>query len=84
MKLYSYTHQNPLPSDAESTTETLKYLEACSQLFEKGFLCHEKICNMDSSVLQNISTGYKYFSEWLSTLLSEGISNHCVLTIYHF
>ena len=56
MELYSYTHQNPLPSDAESTTETLKYLEACNQLFEKGSLCYEKICDMDSSVLQNIST----------------------------
>ena len=73
MELYSYTHQNPLPVDAARATETHQFLEACNQIFEKDFLCHEKICSMDSTVLQNISNGYKYFSEWLSTLLCEGM-----------
>jgi len=52
--------------------ETHKYLEACNLIFEKGFLCHEKVDGMDSPVLNNISTGFEYFSQWISTLLSEG------------
>ena len=73
MELYAYTHQSPLPTDAAATIETHQYLEACNQMFEKGFLCHHKICSLDSTVLQNISDGFNYFSAWLSTLLSEGI-----------
>jgi len=71
-ELYSYIHQNPSPTDAATTIETHRYLEACNQIFEKGFLCHDKICGLDSTVLHNISNGYKYFSTWLSLLLSEG------------
>ena len=72
-ELYSYIHQDPPPSDVAMTIEAHKYLEACNLLFEKGFLCHEKICRMDSPVLQNISSGFEYFSSWISTLLLEGI-----------
>ena len=71
-ELYSYIHQEPPPPNVASTIEAHKYLEACSLIFEKGFLCHDKICSMDSTVLQNISQGYKYFTTWISTLLSEG------------
>ena len=61
-ELYSYIHQEPPPPNVASTIEAHKYLEACSLIFEKGFLCHDKICSMDSTVLQNISQGYKYFT----------------------
>ena len=68
-KLYSYIHKEPPPADASSTSETLKYLQACHQLFETGFLSHKKIISLDSPVLQSIDKGYKYLTSWLSTLL---------------
>ena len=49
-ELYWYIHQNPLPPDASSVSEALKYLEACSQLFEKRFLSHSKITSTNSKV----------------------------------
>lgn len=71
-ELYSYIHQEPPPPNVATTIEAHKYLEACSLMFEKGFLCHDKICSMDSTVLQNIFQGYKYFTTWISMLLFEG------------
>jgi len=63
-ELYSYTHQEPPPPNVATTIEAHKYLEACSLMFEKGFLCHDKICSMNSTVLQNIFQGYKYFTDF--------------------
>ena len=75
-ELYWYIHQNPLPPDASCVSETLKYLEACSQLFEKGFLSHSKITSMESEVLKNIDKGYGYFSDWLSSILQKGSAQY--------
>ena len=72
-ELYWYTHQDSPPADVSSVSETLKYLESCSQLFEKGFLSHNKITSMESEVLENIDKGYSYFSEWLSSILKKGL-----------
>ena len=58
-------HQDPLPGDAASVSETLKYLEACSLLFEKGFLSHNKVDSINCEVLQNIEKGYRHFSDWI-------------------
>jgi len=71
-ELYSYIHQDPSPPDVATTIEAHRYLEACNLIFERGFLCHEKVTGMDSSVLKNISNGFDYFSSWISNLLSEG------------
>lgn len=76
-ELYSYIHKEPPPADASSTSETLEYLQACHQLFETGFLSHEKITSLGSPVLQSIDKGYKYFTSWLSTLLREGYLFSC-------
>ena len=73
MELYAYIHQTPPPEDATTTSETLAYLEACNKLFEKGFLCHERIRNKDSEVLKNIQQGYSYFSSWLTSILEKGM-----------
>ena len=75
-ELYSHIHQDSPPADADTTAETHKFLEACNLLFEKGFLSHEKVSSMDSIVVQNISSGYQYFTSWLSALLSEGILSY--------
>ena len=37
-ELHWYIHQDPPPSDFQSTSETLAYLEACNLLFEERFL----------------------------------------------
>ena len=72
-ELHWYVHQDPPPADASMTSETLAYLEACHLLFEQGFLSHERIRNLDSEVLKNISKGYEYFSGWLTSILDKGI-----------
>ena len=74
-ELYRYIHQNLPPPDASSVSEILKYLEACSQLFEKGFLSHSKITSMNSEVLKNIDEGYDYFSDWVSSILKKGLAH---------
>ena len=65
-------NQDPPPADAAEVQETLAYLEACSLLFEQGFLSHDRIRNLESEILQNITKGYDYFSGWLTSLLKEG------------
>jgi len=71
--LFWYVNQDPTPSDSDTTNETLTYLQACHNLFELGFLSHEKVTNMNSTVLKNIEKGYEYFSSWITTLLNEGM-----------
>ena len=66
MELYAYVPQTPPPEDADVTSETLAYLEACNQLFEQGFLSHGCIRNQDLEILRNINKGYSYFSGWLT------------------
>ena len=73
MELHAYIHQTPPPEDADATSETLAYLEACNQLFERGFLSHERIRSNDSEVLRNINQGYSYFSNWLTSILQKGL-----------
>ena len=43
--------KTPPPEDTATTLEAFTYLEACSKLFEKGFLSHDRIRSMDSKVL---------------------------------
>jgi len=51
------------------------YLQACHNLFEVGFLSHEKVTNLESVVVTNIDKGYEYFSSWITTLLNEGMKD---------
>ena len=67
-ELYQYTTQVPEPEDVNSVKLTLQYLEACNRLFEKGFLCHQKISDIDSPVLDSISMGFSYFLKWHKAL----------------
>ena len=71
-ELFWYVNQYPPPDDASEVQETLAYLEACSLIFEWGFLSHDRIRNLDSEILQNITKGYDYFSGWLTSILKEG------------
>ena len=50
----------------------LTYFQACHNLFELGFLSHDKVMNMESTVLAKIDKDYEFFSSWITTLLKEG------------
>ena len=54
-KLYSYISSDPKPADMKCT---LKHLEACNLLFEKGFLSHNKVSSHKRQVLLNVKAGY--------------------------
>ena len=71
-ELYDYTVQNPPPADVESVRATLKYLEACHKMFEKGLLSHEKVCTTDSKVMRSIREGYSFFVNWHKSLSKHG------------
>ena len=76
-----HTPRTP-PDDAAGVSETLKYLEACSLLFEKGFLSHNKAESLNCEVLQNIENGYKYFSDWISAILQKGGNAYLIMAFY--
>ena len=79
-ELYRYINENPNQPDVDTTRKTLAYLEACSKLFENGFLSRERIMNMDSSVLKSIDEGYQFFTTWMDKILEKGI----IVTEYNF
>ena len=70
-ELVWYINQDPPPPDKEATSEVLAYLEACSQLFERGFLSHSRVRSLDGDVIQNIDKGFKYFTAWISSILDK-------------
>lgn len=69
MELYHYVNQSPAPDDAFSATITLRYLESCSNLFEKGFLSHQTINLRNQDTLVNIQKGFDFFVQWIDSLL---------------
>jgi len=71
-ELHHYLTTDPAPNDATSVKLTLKYLEACSKIFEKGLLSHDKICDLDSEVLHSVATGFSHFAKWHEGLSREG------------
>ena len=72
-ELNGYIQSNPPPCDTPMVKATLKYLTACNQLFEKGFLSHDKVSGTDAKVLDSIKMGFSFFSTWLKSLLDEGM-----------
>ena len=72
-ELFSYVSTEPPPCDAPSVKCTLKYLTACNQLFEQGLLSHGRVSLKDTKILDSIKKGYSFFSNWLQSLLEEGM-----------
>ena len=60
------------PIDAPSAKLVLRYLQAQQNLFEEGFLTHERITSLQSSILAQMESGYKFFTHWLKSLLDQG------------
>ena len=54
--------------------ETVNYLTACNQLFERGILGKKVyIKSVDSNpIISSMDQGFKFFSEWLDVELSKG------------
>ena len=68
-ELFSYTKSDPPPDDVDSTQCTLRYLEACNQLFERGLLSHERVHNKDTTLIENVQHGYQFFCDWLDDIV---------------
>lgn len=74
MELFHYVNQSPAPPyDAKMT---LKYLESCSNIFEKGLLSHQKISLTNQDVLVNMQNGYDFFVQWIDSLLEGTITTY--------
>ena len=75
------SHANPdigdPPEEAGEVMATHRYLRACNHLFEQGFLSHQKIQDMESEVIQNITKGFEFFKSWCNQL-----SDTCEYTDY--
>lgn len=73
----------PEHKDSIPTQKTLAYLEACSCIFENGFLSKAKIVDLNSEVLQSIDKGYKFFTNWMSQICDKGtyIYNNLLMMI---
>lgn len=70
-------------SQIRLTLKVSAYLEACSKLFEKGFLSHDRVMNMDSEVLKSISEGYNFFTTWMDQILENGMNKIHVVIVVH-
>lgn len=71
-ELKEYVNSIPTPPHAANVGLTIKYLEACNQLFERGILAHVRIWSGDSQILANMEKGYNFFCSWLDGLLVKG------------
>ena len=71
-ELHTYISSDPKPADVKETECTLRYLEACNLLFEKGLLSHDKVSSRERQVLRNIKAGYDFFSTWLDQVYTKG------------
>ncbi len=55
----------------DTYTVTADYLKACSMIFERGILSHEKVMSVDSTPIANMRAGMKWFSMWKEELQEE-------------
>ena len=72
-ELFSYVTDYPKEGIADGTKATLSYLEACSKIFENGFLSHHKISSLNSEALKSINDGYSFFKLWLDQIMAQGM-----------
>ena len=61
------TYSQSVP-EAKSTAITLEYLQACNNLFERGFLSHKPVAAMDCDTLADIAKGLLFFQRWLDDI----------------
>lgn len=72
-ELYKYIEEHPNAVDVVSTKKTLK---SCSKMFERGFLSHARVTDVNSLGLKNIEEGY---TDWFDQILKKGMYNYCTI-----
>ena len=78
-EIFHHITESPEENDVlQSDKNTLKYLEACNKLFERGFLSHDRILDMNSEILRSIDEGFQFFVNWSNEILLNGKSS-CIL-----
>ena len=75
---------SPQSSNSHSVLETVAYLTACNQLFERGILGKKVyIKSSDSSpLLSSMNEGFQFFSSWLDVELGKGGMTVCIVHNY--
>ena len=74
-ELQEYATRTPPPTDAPSVTNTVAYLKACNQLFERGILGKWVFVKSPSNpIIASMDEGFTYFTTWLDCELSKGIT----------
>ena len=59
-EIFRHITESPEENDVlQSDKNTLKYLEACNKLFERGFLSHDRILDMNRGPLMKV---FNFFS----------------------
>ena len=81
LQSYANPDQGPQPEDHAAVMSAHKYLKACSQIFEFGFLNTDRRAKIydvnDSVILSNIQQGFSFFQNWCEQLIREGMyCNH--------
>lgn len=77
-------HISEYPDSSDSTKKTLLFLEACSSLFEHGFLSSDKVESINCDVMKHITKGYKFFTDWFMKVLEEGIDYRLTISFHFF
>ena len=57
-----------------------------NDLFENGLLCHERIYDTNSQVLDRMQQGFSFLTTWLDSLLKEGetTDKDCIFKVQLF
>ncbi|XP_014679847.1 PREDICTED: uncharacterized protein LOC106819773 [Priapulus caudatus] len=56
------------PWDSGHVMAAHTYLSACNMIFERGLLSHSKVTSNSPEALDNIMSGWSYFSRWRNSL----------------
>ena len=71
-ELYWYINEYPDNDDVPSVRYTLKFLESCNKMFERGFLSHSMISDISSDTLKSIDEGFKFITNWINSIIKDG------------
>ena len=84
-ELQEYATTDPPPADADSVLETVEYLRACNQIFERGILGKKVFIRSSvSPIIKNMETGYQYFTQWLNRKLETGQPPTVIMQLYMY
>ncbi len=72
-ELQEYATEIPVPQESASVLQTVAYLKACNQMFERGILGKKVfIKSLNSPIILNMDQAFRFFAEWLNEHLAKG------------